>query len=95
MRPAAIDRVGIVIGGDAWPFRICEAHTAGEPLRPRIGPEVVIEATVLLHDEDEVLEFLEPERRPRSVGGTRFTAYAPELVLCTQALGTCEHDADA
>jgi hypothetical protein len=40
------DRIGSAHGG------VSVAH--GDPIGPRIGPEVVIERTVLLDDEDEV-----------------------------------------
>jgi len=42
-----------------------------------------------------MLEFLQPDRRPRSLGGTWFMAYVPELVLCAQALRSRENNEDA
>src|SRR5262249_19473525 len=94
MRPAEIHRVGIVMGGDAGPPGICETDVVGEPFRPGIGAEVVIEAPVLLHDEDEVLELLEPDRRRWSPGRTWLMTHAPELVAGAQALGTREKNDD-
>src|SRR5713101_422402 len=94
MRPPAIDRVGIVIGGDTWPLGIWEAHVVGESFSPRVRTEVMIEATVLLHDEHEMLEPLQAERRARCFGRMWFMAHAPEFVLCPQALGTHENHED-
>ncbi len=62
---AAEDRVGHAVHGTPASER--------EPVGARIGPEVVIERPVLLHDEDQVVELEDPVglgRRRRRAGAT-------------------------
>ncbi len=57
---AAVDRVGL-------------AHARGNPVRPRIRPEVGVEGAVLLHDHDDVLDLVDAfqRRRQHDRGGDR------------------------
>ena len=61
MRPAAVDIVGIVIGRHALrDLGRRQANVGRQAIDMRICSEVRIEAPVLLHDEDEMLDFFEP-----------------------------------
>ena len=62
MRPAGIDITGIVVGFDTLAgLGIGSANRGhavlhGDAIRARIGAEVLVERTVFLHDDDNVLD---------------------------------------
>ncbi len=60
MRAAGVDVVGVVERRDATQRRrgqiVRQADTAGNAVGAGIGPEVTVEAAVLLHDDDDVLD---------------------------------------
>jgi len=65
---ALVDEFGVVGGGDAGTAgRVGDADAGRDAFGAGIGAEVMIEAAILLHDEDEVLDLLEARRR----GGRR------------------------
>ena len=70
---ALVDQAGIVGGRDARPAgRIGNANTGRQAFGAGIRPEVMIEAAILLHDEDEMLDLLEARRsggRRRGLSG--------------------------
>src|SRR5258708_16199848 len=75
MRSGAIDVIRVMKQRHARRalVRVRQAHAEREALHPRISAEVMLEAPVLLHDEHEVLGFLEAwwHDKWRSRAGTR------------------------
>src|SRR6266566_270960 len=62
MRAAAIHILCIVVGTSAWRAATCRdasfgfARLHGNTVRAGIGPEIMIEGSVLLHDDDDVFD---------------------------------------
>ena len=73
MWSAAIDRARVVVGphaGSTIGVRDTDLGLAvrlhGDAVGPGVGPEVVVEGAVLLHDDDDVLDLPEPGRVGRA-----------------------------